>query len=84
MDFTTEPEGVTVSGTVTTYGDVSEITVTLTADDPASTFKPQVWTGNGGKDVPAAYTFTNVPEGTYTITVEKKDHVTREYTIHVQ
>ena len=70
-----KPTGVTVSGTVTSYGDASEaVTVTLT---PASGTPLSTTISNG------AYTFTEVPAGEYTLKVEKKGHVTREYAVTV-
>jgi len=79
-----DTSGVTVQGSVTTYGDVSEIKVTLKAADAGSTFVPQTWTGNGGNGASVSYSFNNVPKGTYTVTVEKANHVTREYKIVVE
>lgn len=72
-----KPEGVSVSGTVTSYGDTGEnVTVTLT---PASgTPLTTTVTGNS-----AAYSFATVPAGDYTLKVEKKGHATREYAIAV-
>lgn len=60
--------GVTVSGTVKSYGDETEnVTVTLTPEN--GTPMTTVVTGNS-----AAYKFENVPAGTYTLKVEKKGH----------
>lgn len=68
---------VSVSGTVLSYGDASEnVTVTLT---PASG-TPLTTTVYGNS---AAYSFDTVPAGEYTLKVEKKGHVTREYTVTV-
>jgi len=75
---------VTVQGTVTTYGDPSAITVTLESADAGSTFAPQTRTDTGGNGTPVTYSFSNVPKGTYTVTVEKANHVTREYKIVVE
>lgn len=69
--------GVTVSGTVKSYGGETEnVTVTLTPEN--GTPMTTVVTGNS-----AAYKFENVPAGTYTLKVEKKGHVTREYAIAI-
>ncbi len=69
------PTGVTVSGTVTSYGDASEaVTVTLT---PASGTPLSTTVSNG------AYTFTEVPAGEYTLKVEKKGHAPWTETITV-
>lgn len=69
--------GVTVSGTVTSYGDETEnVTVTLTPEN--GTPMTTVVTGNS-----AAYKFENVSAGTYTLKVEKANHVAREYKVTV-
>ena len=71
------PKGVSVSGTVKSYGDTGEnVTVTLT---PASgTPLTTTVTGNS-----ATYSFATVPAGTYTLKVEKKGHApfTKEITV---
>lgn len=60
--------GVTVSGTVKSYGSETEnVTVTLTPEK--GTPMTTVVTGNS-----AAYKFENVSAGTYTLKVEKKGH----------
>lgn len=60
--------GVTVSGTVKSYGSETEnVTVTLTPEN--GTPMTTVVTGNS-----AAYKFENVSAGTYTLKVEKKGH----------
>ena len=60
--------GVTVSGTVKSYGSETEnVTVTLTPE--SGTPMTTVVTGNS-----AAYKFENVSAGTYTLKVEKKGH----------
>lgn len=60
--------GVTVSGTVKSYGGETEnVTVTLTPEN--GTPMTTVVTGNS-----AAYKFENVSAGTYTLKVEKKGH----------
>ena len=69
--------GVTVSGTVTSYGGETEnVTVTLTPEN--GTPMTTVVTGNS-----AAYKFENVSAGTYTLKVEKANHVAREYKVTV-
>lgn len=70
--------GVTVSGTVKSYGSETEnVTVTLTPEN--GTPMTAVVTGNS-----AAYKFENVPAGTYTLKVEKKGHApwTEEVTVN--
>lgn len=69
--------GVTVSGTVKSYGGETEnVTVTLTPENGTS--MTTVVTGNS-----AAYKFENVSAGTYTLKVEKVNHVAREYKVTV-
>ena len=71
--------GVTVSGTVTSFGEESEqTTVQLCpsgSDTPAFSV---ILTGTH-----AMYSFEGVAAGTYTLKVSKENHVTREYTIVV-
>lgn len=70
--------GVTVSGTVKSYGGETEnVTVTLTPEN--GTPMTTVVTGNS-----AAYKFENVSAGTYTLKVEKKGHApwTEEVTVN--
>lgn len=62
--------GVTVSGTVKSYGSASEVvTVTLTKQGETTPAFTDTLTGNS-----AAYKFENVSAGTYTLKVEKKGH----------
>lgn len=69
--------GVTVSGTVKSYGGETEnVTVTLTPEN--GTPMTTVVTGNS-----AAYKFENVSAGTYTLKVEKANHVARGYKVTV-
>ena len=68
-----QPAGSTVSGTVTSYlSDTDEITVELLQDDAVV-----YTTTTTGKS--AAYSIADVADGTYTLRVSKKDHVTRDY-----
>lgn len=61
-----EPPGVTVSGTVTSYGDTAEkVTVTLLQGETTA----GTWRGTTGP-----YTISNVAPGPYTLRVEKKGH----------
>ena len=63
-------KGVTVSGTVKSYGGASEVvTVTLTKQGETTPAFTDTLTGNS-----AAYKFENVSAGTYTLKVEKKGH----------
>ena len=66
----TVAKGVTVSGTIKSYGSASEaVTVTLTKQGETTPTFTDTLTGNS-----AAYKFENVPAGTYTLKVEKKGH----------
>ena len=68
-----EGTGRTVSGTITTFlDDTDAVTVTLTREGDSSPSYAKVVYGNS-----ATYTFDSVAEGTYTMTVSKKNHVTR-------
>ena len=66
--------GVTVSGTITSYVDDSDVTIKLTGAD--NNFTAEV---KGKSD----YSIEAVPAGEYTLTVSKANHVTREYTVTV-
>ena len=71
--------GVTVSGTVKSYGGASEVvTVTLTKQGETTPAFTDTLTGNS-----AAYKFENVSAGTYTLKVEKKGHAPRTESITV-
>lgn len=68
-----EGTGRTVSGTITTFlDDTDAVTVTLTREGDKSPSYSKVVYGHS-----AAYKFDSVAEGTYTMTVSKKNHVTR-------
>ena len=68
-----EGTGRTVSGTITTFLDGTDaVTVTLTREGDKSPSYSKVVYGNS-----AAYKFDSVAEGTYIMTVSKKNHVTR-------
>ena len=63
-------KGVSVSGTVTSYGDTSEnVTVTLTKQGETTPAFTDTLTGNS-----VDYSFETVPAGEYTLKVEKKGH----------
>ena len=76
--------GVTVSGTVTSYGS-GDVTIQLIADgqsEPA--YEATAPAGpQSGNAYTASYSIPNVPAGTYTLKVMKQNHVTREYTVTV-
>ena len=80
----TSVSGLTVSGTIRSYGSASEaVTVTL-LQGTSVIGSPQVLTGASGS-VPYSqnYSFPAVPAGTYTLKVEKKGHApwTEEITV---
>ena len=81
----TVSKGVTVSGTVTSYGDASEaVTVTLTKQgETAPAFTDTLTVASGSAPYSQNYSFPAVPAGAYTLKVEKNNHVTREYTVTV-
>ena len=68
-------KGVSVSGTITSYGSASEaVTVTL-LQGMSVIGSPQVLTGaSGSAPYSQTYSFDTVPAGTYTLKVEKKGH----------
>ena len=68
-----EGTGRQVSGTITTFlDDTDAVTVTLTREGDSSPSYAKVVYGNS-----AVYKFDSVAEGTYIMTVSKKNHVTR-------
>ena len=71
----TKVAGVTVSGTIKSYGSASEsITVTL-LQGTSVIGSPQVLTGaSGSAPYSQTYSFPAVPAGDYTLKVEKKGH----------
>lgn len=72
-----EPVGVTVSGTVKSYGDASAAVIVKLMQGGAVVME------QNGTGTSTAYSFEAVPAGTYTLKVEKKNHVTREYAMVV-
>ena len=77
-------KGVSVSGTVTSYGDASEdVTVTLTPSGGGTPFTDTLTGASGSAPYSQTYSFAAVPAGDYTLKVEKKGHVTREYAVTV-
>lgn len=80
----TKVAGVTVSGTIKSYGSASEaVTVTL-LQGTSVIGSPQVLTGaSGSAPYSQNYSFPAIPAGDYTLKVEKKGHVTREYAVTV-
>lgn len=81
----TVAKGVTVSGTIKSYGSASEaVTVTLTKQgETTPTFTDTLTGASGSVPYSQNYSFPAVPAGDYTLKVEKKGHVTREYAIAV-
>ena len=79
IDLPVKPKGVTVSGTVTSYGsDSDDVTVQLTESGASEPAYEAVVKGNS-----AGYSIEGVASGTYTMKVMKKNHVAREYTVTV-
>ena len=75
----TKVAGVTVSGTITSYGDAGEnVTVQLIEAGLTEPAYEAIVSGNS-----ATYSFPIVPAGTYTLKVMKQNHVAREYTVTV-
>lgn len=75
--------GVTVSGTITSYGSASEA-VTVTLLQGTSEVATKTLTGaSGSAPYSQTYSFPAVPAGTYTLKVEKKGHApwTEEITV---
>lgn len=71
--------GVTVSGAITSYLDVSgEVTIGLYEGESANPAYTVTVTGNT-----VNYSIENVEAGTYTMKVSKANHVTREYEVVV-
>ena len=71
--------GVTVSGTVTSFGgETDTVTVELWKADATSAAYQTTVTGNS-----AAYAIENVESGSYTMKVAKTKHATREYAVTV-
>jgi len=74
-----KPEGVEVSGTVTSYGDTGEnVTVQLIEAGHTEPSYEDIVPGNSG-----SYSIPTVPAGTYTLKVMKKGHApwTEEITV---
>lgn len=75
----TEIVGYGVSGTATSFNsDTDEVIIQLTESGAAEASYEAVVKGNT-----ASYSIADVPAGTYTMKVMKKNHVTREYIIDV-
>ena len=84
LTIPTVPKGVTVSGTVKSYGSASEaVTVTL-LQGTSVIGSPQVLTGvSGSAPYSQTYSLPAVPAGTYTLKVEKANHITEEVVLTV-
>ena len=69
------PKGVTVGGTVTSYGEASEkVTVTLTPASGGTSLPATLTSATGTAPYSQNYTFAAVPAGDYTLKVTKKGH----------
>lgn len=72
--------GVTVSGTVTSFGSETDSTyIQLILSGTTEAAYETTIAGTGAK----AYSIPNVTAGTYTVRVIKQNHVTRDYTITI-
>ena len=60
-----------------------DVTLKLTGSDNNYTDTVTVTATYSGIKADTAYSFENVPAGEYTLSVEKGNHVTREYTVSV-
>ena len=71
----TKPKGVSVSGTIKSYGSASEVVTVTLLQGTSIIGSPQMLTGvSGSVPYDQAYSFATVPAGTYTLKVEKKGH----------
>lgn len=71
----TKPKGVSVSGTIKSYGSASEVVTVTLLQGTSIIGSPQMLTGvSGSAPYDQAYSFDTVPAGTYTLKVEKKGH----------
>ena len=71
----TKPKGVSVSGTIKSYGSASEVVTVTLLQGTSIIGSPQMLTGvSGSAPYDQAYSFGTVPAGTYTLKVEKKGH----------
>lgn len=86
------PEGFTVSGTATSYLTTTgegndDVTLKLTGADnnftDSTTVTAEYSSAKAGAAAETAYSFEYVPAGSYVLSVEKKNHVTREYEVTV-
>ena len=80
----TKPKGVSVSGTIKSYGSASEVVTVTLLQGTSIIGSPQMLTGvSGSVPYDQAYSFATVPAGTYTLKVEKKGHApfTKEITV---
>ena len=72
-------KGVTVSGTVKSFGsDTDDIMLQLIKQGQSEAAYEAVVNGNS-----TSYSIENVEIGTYTLKVIKKNHITREYTVNI-
>ena len=82
----TEIVGYGVSGNVESFNsDTDPVTIQLIEQGQSeAAYEVQVSGGTqSGNKFTAPYAFSDVPSGTYTMKVMKKNHVTREYTVTV-
>lgn len=84
--FTMTATGVEVSGSAVSFQSETEpVTLQLIEQGKTDVFKETTVSGGtkSGNKYTVDYAFTEVPAGTYTLNVMKKNHVTREYTVTV-
>ena len=84
--FTMAATGVEVSGSAVSFQSETEpVTLQLIEQGKTDVFKETTVSGGtkSGNKYTVDYAFTEVPAGTYTLNVMKKNHVTREYTVTV-
>lgn len=72
--------GVALSGQITTAGQAGDVTLTLTRQGET---QPACAVTLSGQTGTTDYTISQVAPGTYTLTVEKACHVSRDYTLTV-
>lgn len=81
------PSGFTVSGTIASFiNGTDALTATLSNNDNTFALTPEqtiVEEDEGFVKTEAVVAFENVPAGTYTLSIEKKNHVTRDYEVEV-
>ena len=85
VEYLTPPEGHKVSGSITSFIDDSEVSVSLITkpSDEQSGYTPGISLKDKVYGRKAGYSFDDIPAGSYTLTVTKQDHEVGEYTVEV-